>query len=70
KLIQKAAASELSFSANNPYTEITKESIQTAEEQNEHMLASNYSSDAKEKILLNLKTKPSNNTTNDNKAIY
>ncbi|CAG8839706.1 19658_t:CDS:1, partial [Cetraspora pellucida] len=40
--------SELSFSENNPYVETTKESTQINEEQDEHMLASSYSSDAEE----------------------
>ncbi|CAG8530795.1 17621_t:CDS:1, partial [Cetraspora pellucida] len=53
---QKAATPELSFSANNLYTKTTKESTQITEKQDEHMLASNYSSDAEEEMLLNPET--------------
>ncbi|CAG8837289.1 3115_t:CDS:1, partial [Cetraspora pellucida] len=55
---------------NNPYVETTKESIQITEKQDEHMLASSYSSDAKEEMLLDPETKPSNNASSNNKVIY
>ncbi|CAG8812380.1 23579_t:CDS:1, partial [Cetraspora pellucida] len=63
KLVQKTATSELSFSENNPYVETTKESTQITEEQDEHMLASSYSSDAEEEMLLDPETEPPNNAS-------
>ncbi|CAG8601271.1 14115_t:CDS:2, partial [Cetraspora pellucida] len=56
--------------ANNSYTETTKENILITEKQDKHMLASNYSSDAKEEMLLNPETESSNNAFSDNKATY
>ncbi|CAG8838619.1 10103_t:CDS:1, partial [Cetraspora pellucida] len=67
KLVQKPATSELSFSENNLYVETTKESTQITEKQDEHMLASSYSSDAEEEILLDPETEPPNNASSNNK---
>ncbi|CAG8714720.1 10610_t:CDS:2, partial [Cetraspora pellucida] len=55
---------------NNPYVKTTKESIQITEEQDEHMLASSYSSDAEEEMSLDPETECPNNASSDNKATY